>query len=83
MRAGLLACAAAITLGAAGPFSPVSAQIAPRTPAIFLEKAYFSFKSPTGKGLFFEGQPTVHYFLWNRLSDIGRTPRITAPYTSR
>lgn len=57
----------ALALGAAALFSQVSAQIAPRTPVVFLEKAYFSFKSP--KGLFFEGQPTVHYFLWNRLSD--------------
>lgn len=41
----------------------------PRTPAVFLEKAYFSALSPTGKKLLFEGQPTVHYYFWNRLSD--------------
>jgi len=40
-----------------------------RTPVVFLEKAYFSLGTPTGKNLLFEGQPTVHYFIRNRLGD--------------
>jgi hypothetical protein len=46
-----------------------NAQELPRTPVVFLEKAYFAPASPFGKKLIFEGQPTVHYFIWNRLSD--------------
>lgn len=41
----------------------------PPTPVVFLEKAYFSVLSPTGKDLLFEGQPTVHYFIYNGLAD--------------
>lgn len=41
----------------------------PPTPVVFLEKAYFSPLSPTGKNLLFEGQPTVHYFIYNGLAD--------------
>jgi hypothetical protein len=40
-------------------------------PQVFLERAYFSFLTPSGKHLLFEGQPTVHYFFYNKLGDEG------------
>jgi hypothetical protein len=55
---------AATTIGA-----PARAQPGSDAPVVFLEKAYFSLLSPTGKNLLFEGQPTVHYFLRNTLAD--------------
>jgi len=42
---------------------------APQSPIVFLEKAYFSLGTPSGKHVLFEGQPTVHYFLYNGLSN--------------
>lgn len=49
--------------------APLAAQPQARTPVVFLEKAYFSIGTPTRKNLLFEGQPTVHYFIRNRLAD--------------
>lgn len=67
MRTDRLWCAAAAALILAA--APTPAQDLPRTPIVFLEKAHFSLGTPTGKNLLFEGQPTVHYFFRNRLSD--------------
>jgi hypothetical protein len=39
-----------------------------QSPVVFLEKAYFSLGTPSGKHVLFEGQPTVHYFIYNGLS---------------
>jgi len=68
MRTDRILCAATIVAG--GVAAPaVRAQDIPRTPIVFLEKAHFSLATPTGKNLLFEGQPTVHYFFLNRLSN--------------
>src|SRR5438128_8595047 len=63
MRRALLALLLPIAAGAqAGRLPSVP-------PVVFLEKAYFSFLTPSGKGLLFEGQPSVHYFLYNNLDN--------------
>jgi hypothetical protein len=62
--AALLAAATASLLGAQ---DPAAAKLS--SPMLFLEKAYFSPFSPTGKRLMFEGRPTVHYFIYNGLND--------------
>lgn len=59
----------ALAMTAAMTAEPARAQLGSDAPVVFLEKAYFSLLSPTGKNLLFEGQPTVHYFLRNHLAD--------------
>ncbi|HYN82227.1 MAG TPA: hypothetical protein VES88_12045 [Gemmatimonadaceae bacterium] len=50
--------------------SQTDAGVASATPPIvFLEKAYFSLGTPTGKKLLFEGQPSAHFFFRNGLSN--------------
>ncbi len=63
IRRALLALALPLVAGAqAGRLPSVP-------PVVFLEKAYFSFLTPSGKGLLFEGQPSVHYFFLNTLDN--------------
>jgi hypothetical protein len=67
-KRGLIAMASSLL----AMFAPsVSAQDPnlPAAPVVFLEKANFSIASPTGKNLYFEGLPAVHYFLHNGLGD--------------
>src|SRR5690242_15173081 len=66
-RALLPACAAALATATASAQSADS--LSSVAPALFLEKAYFSLGTPSGKHLLFEGQPTVHYFFINTLSN--------------
>jgi hypothetical protein len=46
---------------------PAAARVV--APALFLERAYFSPLTPSGKDLLFEGRPAVHYFFYNALND--------------
>jgi hypothetical protein len=73
-----IALVASTSLSMVAGFSDLSAQSAPvilpdgyekQPPNLFLERAYFSFASPTSKNLLFEGKPAVHYYLFNQFSD--------------
>ena len=61
----MFSCAALLLPGVAS----AQDQMLPRAPAVFLERAYFSLGTPTGKSLAFEGQPTVHFFFANGLGN--------------
>lgn len=69
MISRLLAAASAITLAAHVIVAQSADSLPTMPPTVFLEKAYFSVGTPSGKHLLFEGEPTVHYFLLNTLTD--------------